>query len=465
MGATGKQHTAALLSLIALGLLVTPQHAGAGEGGQDIDASGSTFASGIDGYLNTRPGLLIIPDVVHAAAPYTITEYSTTSGASARAASYFPGQGPLSAPVLVCAATPVCGTVAPPDYPLIADANYPARPDSQATASGEPQTVGPLTTTPSAVTAHAGVTDSRAEVLASGTSLAGIAAEAIRSTSRQVVDKGRLVLRSEVVLSGVTLPGALHIDQVRSEVLVDVLLDRVSSGSARTTVSGATVAGIPVTVSATGISVNGQGDGGAVGAAAQGALAQLAATGLKARVLPPTSTLAKGRGAASTGGLLVSFQRELAGVPPLPAGPSPNRTYVGSFTLGAAGVSGFAAPVATFLDAGDGLVAGAPGPTVLAPVVTGLSGPPRGPTNGTAADQPFPPTEPGAPTVADVPRVPSPVTTGTGTGTGTAAFTAARSSVLPEGNLHLFALALLLYPLFLVVGAFRRSPSRLPRVF
>ena len=447
MGATGTSRAAALLSLAALGLLVVPQQAGADE--QDVDAAGSSFASGVDGYIDTKPGLLIIPDVVHAAAPYTTSTFTTSGASTARAASYYPGQGPLSASALVCAATPICSTVSPPDYPLIAEAAYPAKPDTKATASGDPQTVGPLSTTPAVVTAHAGVGDVKATVVSSGTSVMGIGADQIRSTTSQVLDKGRLLLRSEVILTGVGVPGGLHVDQVRSVVDVDVHLDKVSTGKALTTVSGASIGGVPVTIGPRGISVNGTGDGGAAGAAAQDALAQLASAGVTARVLPPTATLATGRGAASTGGLLVTYERDVAGVPPLPGGPpSPNRTYVGSFTMGAAGVTGVAARGATFTVPVDDVTGG-----VVPPVVGTSGGTPS--LGGLTAGGP----NSGRPTLDEAPD--SPITASPTT-SGGAALASGGTQVLPQGSLRRLALLLLLYPLFVVASAVRRSPARFP---
>lgn len=444
MGATGKSRAAALLSLVALGLLVMPQDAGAD--GQDVDAAGNSFASGIDGYIDTKPGLLIIPDVVHAGAPYTTSTFTTTGASTARAASYYPGQGPLSASALVCAATPICSTVPPPDYPLIAEAAYPAKPDTKATVSGDPQTAGPLSTTPAVVTAHASAGDVKATVVSSGTSVMDIGADHIRSTTSQVLDMGRLLLRSEVILTGVDLPGGLHADQVRSVVDVDVLVDRASTGKALTTVSGARVGGVPVTIGANGISVNGMGDGGAAGAAAAGALAQLTAAGVTARVLPPTATLVRGRGAASTGGLLVTYERDVAGVPPLPGSPpSPNRTYVGSFTLGAAGVTGTAAPGETFTVPVDDVTGGVVPPGVGTPGGGSDSGAPSlggSPNSGGTTG--------GSPTVA------SPTTS------GGAALASGGTQVLPQGSLRRLALLLLLYPLFVVASAVRRSPARFP---
>ena len=89
---------------------------------------------------------------------------------------------------------------------------------------GDPQTAGPLSTTPVLVTAHASARDVKANVVSSRTSVAGIGADHIRSTTSQTLDKSRLLLRSEVILTGVGLPGGLHIDEVRSVAEVVVLL-------------------------------------------------------------------------------------------------------------------------------------------------------------------------------------------------------------------------------------------------
>ncbi len=434
----------------------------------EIDAGGSTFASGVAGLLDSKPGLLIIGDVIHAESPYTLTTFGTTGGATARAASYFPGDGPLAAPALACAAAPICGTVSPPNYPLIAEASHPSKPESKATASGDAQTVGPLSTTPGIVVANASETGAFAEVVASGVGLSGIAAGAVRSTTKQAVEKGVLVMRSEVVLTGVDLPGGLHFDQVRSAAAVRVLPDRTSTGSAITTVVGATVAGIPASIGPSGISVQGQGDGGAAGKAAQAALDGLADGGTAARVLPPAIALEKGKASASTGGVLLTLDRDVEGVSvPVPGAPNPNRTYVGSFTLGGAGVTGFATPAATF---DDDAVPTVPVTTAGPGTAGGTVTPPGGGTSTTPADTGGDPSLAAADGSdaagdADAASDPSVAVAEGPTAPGSdlaprpvAAGLASRSDL----DLGRFALLLLAYPLFVVASAVRRSPSRLP---
>ncbi len=422
----------------------------------DIDAGGSTVASAVSGLLDNRPGLLIIQDVVHPQVGYVTTNFGTTGAADARAASYFPGEGPLAVPGLVCQAAPICGTVPPPDYPLVAEASHPTKPEAKATVSGDPQSAGPVTTTPGTVAAQASETGAAAQVVADAVAVAPVTVAAVKSTTSQEVKDGVLLLRSEVVLSGVDIAGALRMDEVRSESLVQVMPDRTSKGAAKTTVTGATAGGVPATVSATGVSVAGQGDGGAAGKAAQDALNQLATAGVDARVLPPAATLTKGRGAASTGGVLVSIVRDVDGVnPPVPGLPSPNRTYVGSYNLATAGVSGFAAPAATF---------DTPEPPLT--VETG------GSDVGFAAAEPgtAPAFEAGldaAPDVASLPgEAPPPALPGadspTAPGSDVPPVVAAGSGGPSAPSLRYLALALLLYPLLVLASALRREAPRLP---
>lgn len=454
---------ASLAAVVALGLLATGPGARAAE--PTFDAGGTSYASGLGGLLDTRPGLLIISDVIHAELAYSTTTFGTTGASSARAASYYPGEGPLAAPALACAAAPVCGAVSPPDYPLIAQAEFPTKPEAKATASGDEQAVGPLTATPGVVTAKASSTGAVARVTASGAGLSGLTANDVYSSSSQQLQGGALVVTSEVVLSGVDLGGPLHVDQVRSTSVVRVFPDRVSTGSARTTVSGATVAGLPATISASGVSVQGQGDGGAAGAAAQTALDALKASGVKARVLPPATLLTKGKAAASTGGLVVSLERDVEGVnPPVPGLPSLNRTYVGTFNVAAAGVTGFASPTASFSTgvppgtpagtvAGGGGTATAPGATggETAVPASGSDAAPASSSLPAAGPETAPGATPSAPGSDLPPAVASSALASDGAPLS-----------LESGDLGRLALALLLYPLFVLASAVRRSPSRLP---
>lgn len=440
---------AAVPPLVAVTLLAPASGAHAA---LEIDAGGSTIASGVSGLLDSRPGLLIVQDVIHPQVGYVTTSFGTTGASSARAASYFPGEGPLAVPGLVCQATPVCGRVPPPDYPLIAEASHPTSPEAKATASGDPQVVGPVTTTPALVTAAASATSAAALVVANGVGLAPITVGAVRTATSQEVKDGQLLLRSEVLLSGVVVAGGLEMDQVRSESVVQVLPDRTSTGKATTTVTGATVGGIPATVSAAGISVNGQGDGGAAGKAAQDALAQLAAAGVQARVLPPAATMAVGKGAASTGGLLVSLERDVEGVPlPVPGVPDPSRTYVGTFNLAAAGVQGFAAPAATFSTPD------------LPPL---LVDPPSTDAGFTVAEAPAPPPADLEPALSVEPGIDAPAPPAAqplaAPGSELAPAVAAGAVVPNLASLENLALALLLYPLIVLAAALRRGSSRLP---
>lgn len=455
---------AAAVLVVATTALLAPAPGASAAGA--VDASGTTIASALGGFLEPRPGFIVVQDLVHPELAWVTTAFATSGGSTARAASYYPGEGPLAVPGLACSASPeLCQSVPPPDYPLLAQASHPTKPEASATVSGEPQTVGPLATTPGVVSAAADDKGARAVAVADAVALAPISVAAVRSSSSQVLEDGVLVMRSEVVLSGVDVAGALQMDQVRSVALVRVPPGAPAEGSAQTVVSGATAGGVPVTISAAGIEVQGQGDGGAVGTAAQDVLGQLAAAGVEARALPPAATLEPGKGAASTGGLLISFSRDVEGVALPPPAPSPNRTYVGTFNLAAAGVTGFAAPAASFdsppLPDVPAAAPAAP-PLDLGGTTSDASSAGLGADLG--LDLPGLSPEPGlddVPTaVADAPGLAgpdSPVAPGSDLPTALAAG-------LPTSgdSLRRLAAVLLLYPLFVVGTALRRSPPRLP---
>jgi hypothetical protein len=254
-----------------------------------------------------------------------------------------------------------------------------------------------------------------------------------------------LVMTAESVMKGVDIGGQLHIDQIHSTVSATIDGTHPATGSAVTTVTGATLAGQAVTIDSAGVHAAGQGDHGQLRQQLNKALANLASHGIKVRSLGTQKLVKTHQVLAASNGLLINFRTPVnlptSKVPVV--GSSPNGDYFGTITVGGAGVSAFAQPAVPF---GSGPI---PVPTTPAttgsvpPATTGSVGPapPQGPQTGPA------------PTGGQPPAV--------------AQHAAAKPAALPidltNKRLKLLALVLLGYPLLVLLGAPLRAPSRLPR--
>jgi hypothetical protein len=282
--------------------------------------------------------------------------------------------------------------------------------------------------------------------ITAGTAFAGvISAQSATSRTDQHFEGATLVVTAESLLGGVDIGGgALHIDAIRSLATAKVDGGKVSAATAQTTVTGATVAGQPVSIDSTGVHVAGNGDNGAVTKQVNAALAQLAARGISLRSLDATKLVKHGVAKASTGGLLLGFDENVnlpVSLPALPVQPPGlNGDYFGSVALAGAGVDAFASPAVPL----GGVTA--PLPQVSAPGATG-----------------------GAPSAGGGPLPVAPTTTTTGpTGPAPTVVAPARHNAALLGvdvtnkRLETLALVLLAYPLALLLGRPLRAPSRLP---
>ena len=346
-------HAVAAVLLAGVAVVVTGGVGSADTGSKPDTYGGDATAASVELRVDKSPSPFpVVTDPFHLWFPYAETSLDSSGGATGIAASIYPGQDIIGVPALICEfAAQLCNSIPGgiPDYPAWAQAQYPAKQDASATLSQKPfPGQGPFEVTPHSVTAHADPNVVRATTTMAGADLSSVLSiQSATTHSEQHFEAGALVVTAESVLKGVDIGGgALHIDAIRSTAVAKVDGRRVSSSSALTTLSGATVAGTPVTIDSSGIHVAKNGDNGAAKDAVNSALARLAAHGIDAHALDDAKAVKRGLAKASTGGILVSydFKVSLPVEPPVPNVPSPEGDYIGTLTLGGAGVDAYASP-------------------------------------------------------------------------------------------------------------------------
>jgi hypothetical protein len=451
-------HLGAAGLLAVSGVLLTGTPGSAADADRPGSYGGEAAASAFHYVADRNPQPTPVTDAFHAEVPYATTSFDSSGGASATAASIYPGGGLLGVPALLCQfSADLCKVISNvPRYPFIATADYPTKKDDSADASPKDAVIKqpPLSVEPSVTTAHADLDRVEARTASGSTGIDGVVSAGSASTlSRQAFEGSTLVLTSESVVNGIDLGGGqLHIDQVRSVATARVDEGKISKATAVTTVSGATAGGQAVSIDSDGVHVAGNGDDGAARDAVNAALAALDASGMTVRMLDPTKKAAAGQGSATAGGLLITFKNAVAmpvpvpqPPPPLPGVPfSPNGTYTGSVTLAGAGVTGFAtAGDLLDLPAVDTPAIGAPGPTL-------------GGAQQPAAAQT-------SPLTAGAPDVAAPAAAAPSTAAPAAEPRAVLGVDLIGARLRTLSLVLLGYPLLVLLSAPLRAPARLPR--
>ena len=443
-------HVVAATALAGAGVLATGSPGSAADATRPDSFGGDSAASAFHYVADRNPQPTPVSDAFHAEVPYSTTAFDSSGNASATAASLYPGAGPLGVPALLCQFDARICTVLKtlPRYPFIAEAQYPSQPDDTASVDSGTIKQAPLEVTPASTTAHADASRVEAQTKAASAGVDGVVTAGSAVThSKQAFEGSTLVVTAESVVSNLDLGGGqLHIDQIRSTAVARVNGGDVTTSTANPTVSGATAGGVPVTIDSGGVHVAGQGDGGAAPAAVNTALAALDASGIKVRLLAPTKSAKNGTAAAACGGLLVTFATTVnAPAVPVPNVPPVNGVYVGSVSIGGAGVTAFAAPT---LDFSVPVVGGVP--VAQPPALQGSGQQPA----ATAA------LSPAAPAVA--PEQP-----------GSAPVTAAAPATQPVAvlgvdltskRLKTLALVLLGYPVLVLLSAPLRAPARLPRL-
>ena len=449
-------HVGAVVLLSGIGVLASGTAGSAAAPERPDSYGGDATASTFHLDLNRRPGLFpAVDNPINSDLPYASTSIDSSGSATASAAPYTPGQGVLGVPALLCVfAGPLCKKVSPPDYPFMAYAQYPSHQDATATVSPGTVDAGPVHVTMDKVVAHADGNLVEATTEGGGTGVAKVlTADGATAHSLQHFVGSTLVVSTESVVTGLDIAKMLHIDSVRSVATAKVDGGKVSASSAETTISGATLAGKSVTIDSKGIHAAGHGDGNAVTKKVNASLKALHQAGVSVRQLGTSHSARKGEAAALTGGLLITFTREVNvknPVPPLPcapkplpcvsSAPSPSGNYFGTVTLAGAGVHAFATPAGPPLSIGPVTVpkprGGAPAAAPHDPTLT----PPQTPAQvGAAGTGSTPDVAPAAPSQ---PKLAADDTT--------------------WKRIKTLALVLLAYPLLVLIGRPVRAPSRLP---
>ena len=445
-------HVGAATVLAGAGVLATGSPGSAADAPRPDSFGGDSTASAIHWMADRNPQPTPVSDVFHVESPYATTSMDSSGSITATASPLYPGGGFLGAPGLLCqfgACLPI------PSYPVIADASYPTTPYAAADAP-PPQAVikqGPLSLDPNETVAHAGADVTEARTVTGSAEFTDLAkAGSATSHSKQHFEGSTLVVTAESAVSDLDLAGKLHIDKISSVATARVDGGKVTSSDATTTVSGASLGGVPVVIGSDGISIAGNGDKGAAKDALNTALAALDASGMKVRLLTPSKSAKTGQASAATGGLLVSFDKttNLPNPPPLPLPkelpgiPAYNGDYFGSVTFAGAGVTAFASPALDF---------------ALPPLGVPAAQPPA--LSGSASQgQPA--------TGALSPAGPAVAPAQAGAAPATAAAPATRPTAvlgvdLTSKRLKTLALVLLGYPLLVLLTAPLRAPARLPR--
>jgi len=247
------------------------------------------------------------------------------------------------------------------------------------------------------------------------------------------------------------LGGLLHLDEIHSTAQATLDGVSLSKADANTIVTGVTLAGEPVTIDDTGIHVVTSGDGGAAAKQVNMVLASLKSQGIVIRLASKDRSIKRGNVSASTGGVLIAFERVTPDVPlpipplPLPfALPAVGGKYIGSITIGGAGVIGTASSFG--LPAGGGSTGSIAGGVPA----TEAGSQPSVSVGGISVEQPTTTTA-SAPDLSLSPTLP----------TQRSVTTTARFDTT-TARLKVVLLALVGYPLLVLLGGLFRAPARFP---
>lgn len=379
--------------------------------------AGQAVAFGVHDVVDSSPPLTPVNELISDYAPEGVSTLDSAGTADALA-STLDARGAANLPAFLCLAGAPCPAGFPPANPLDAHASYPDQPTASGLVSyvGQPLSVDSLLGfTPGAVTAAASLGGVATQAsLTDASTAAGIpglvtsslpapplpgtpaiTARTVSATTAQYfLPSGAFVVRAQSQASDVTVAGLLQVAAL--DTTVTTVLDGVHPPvtTARTVLTGALLAGIPVSIGAGGVQLAGVSDHGtvlrtlaggatAVESASQAAVAllnagtELAHVGIRGGLHGITVAavqVAQGNAGvvAQAGGLSVSFQLTPSGLPALsvPAPPPPvcaetdpifsaagaplslcalpgadlNATYTGTVSLAGAGVAAQAGP-------------------------------------------------------------------------------------------------------------------------
>jgi hypothetical protein len=336
--------TALLAAAAVAGLPALPASA------QTFYFEGETTATAVHLTITQKPASsLITASLVDDAAGYAASAYDSSGSSEAQAATLYPGNLVVQGPSLLCEDVfgsdpfPAC-PVAPPAYPLLADASYPRSKVAHAQTNQAPIGSGPLVLTPAYADAEAaadsneGTTAGAALSLLSGSPAAvTVGAATARSTLHSTA--GDITMHVESAVSDVTIAGMVHIASVQAVDDITVRSAGKPVDHPAITISGVTVAGQAASIDGDGIHIAGQNG--------PSLAKQLSQQGLTVRTVGVSKADTPAAARSDATGLAIGFSVPVSGLPyipnPLPSpfdvipGVNANGTYVGTITLGAAG--------------------------------------------------------------------------------------------------------------------------------
>lgn len=370
-----------LVCLLLAVLGPTPRHADA----QDTatprpDVFRSSASSLVAQAFLDRDALLPVPDLFRFIALEGSGTYET-SNQTARASLFFPGNGVVSGPGLVCG---TFGREFPPEFKPIFDActgfQFPLsvradslQPDSSSTGATQLGSPGdPVSGEAIRAVAHAADDAATSDAAMSSLRVVGLPGigpldtvlpledvpdlddtvltieSATSRTSQRIDETGTLVLRAKSTLSGIRLIGGLvEIGSLQSVASVTDDGRGAVTHDTELEIGGVTVGGIPARITDNGLEIGST--SGALGPLADQLTQLVSGLGIKVTMLEVGEGVdEEGSAFARVGGLLVEFELDVRGLPILP-GPigdiDPNGLYQGSIALAQAGVTGQAAHI------------------------------------------------------------------------------------------------------------------------
>jgi len=311
---------------------------------------GETTATAVHLTLTQKPSSSIITaSLVDDAAAYAASAYDSTGSSEAQAAPLYPGNLVVQGPSLLCEDVfgsdpfPAC-PVAPPPYPLLADASYPRTMVAHAQTNQSPVGSGPFVLTPAHADAtaaadgnHGSTAGSALSMLAGSPAAVTVGAATAVSTLRATSDA--ITVHVESAVSDVTIAGLVHIASVHAVDDITVRPGTKPLDHPSITVTGVTAAGQPASIDGDGIHIAGQNG--------PSLARQLAEQGVTVRTVGVNRADSSGAARSDATGLSIGFSVPVSGLPyipnPLPPpfdavpGVNANGTYVGTITLGSAG--------------------------------------------------------------------------------------------------------------------------------
>ena len=361
----------ALAGVCALGALTGPARAQEEDTVPPPEVFRGEATSLVASVGTDREALLPVPSVFRFIALDTASIYEGDRQ-TARASIFFPGNGIMQGPNLVCGTfggsfppefEPVLDLCLQYDFPLSvsADASRPHRETTGSVALGDPSdpvsgdgAAARADATPDGASSFATLNELRVLGLPAFGAVAlpldafeldtsVVVVDSATSRTTQDIVRGSLEVRSESIMNGVKLVGGLV--QIGSIKSVSVATDDAAgkrTADASLEVSGVTVAGIPAQITEDGLVLGSPAGSGPLHQAALAVVNQLVqGLGLRVTVLDQNEQTDDGTGLAkaSVGGLLVEVSTEAQGLPTLPAPPplgqvDLNGTYVSTVVLG-----------------------------------------------------------------------------------------------------------------------------------